>query len=364
MNKHEHDSEAVALAVLSLLVALVLAATQAASGQQPGCYFDQQGRRICPQQQQPIGWTQASPTSDNSNATVLDVRVTWANGVGSGTNVARLPNGGTLVVTNHHVIEGTETVNLENGVGEKSTGHVVASDRDADVALVATPARWPIAKLGDDVTVGAAIQFRGFSRGRGLRKYFGTVSRRFSDSSGFQASGCRSISGDSGGGAYSQGRLVGVIWGDALDGTGTAFAPISRVKALMQRVLGKAPPTSPATPQLEPLPPRPQAPSPDTQSRCECPQQFVAINARLEQIETRLSANSTAIQANVTAISKFPDRPGVPGPAGPAGPKGDKGEPGDGGNNAELQQTIEALSKRLADIEARTPVKYDIIPRN
>lgn len=79
---------------------------------------------------------------------------------------------------------------------------------------------------------------------------------------GFFATG-RSVQGNSGGGVYARGRLVGVVWGNPQGGT--AFIPIGPVRSLINRVIGRPDaiitPPSPASPQF---PRKPTEPPPTT----------------------------------------------------------------------------------------------------
>ena len=186
--------------------------------------------------------TYTYPSEPAPQPTAMDIRVEGPTARGSGTAVARAASGGTLIVTNHHVVQGQSSIVLRNGSGQSSTARLVAQDQANDLVLLEVAQKWPFVKLGDDVSIGTPLQFRAFDAGVTFRKYYGQVKSGYQSpgSGGFFATGS-SVPGNSGGGVYNDGQLVGVVWGNP--NGGTAFVPVTCVRRLLDRVLVEEPAT-------------------------------------------------------------------------------------------------------------------------
>lgn len=205
-------------------------------------------------------WTcQTAPSQQPAaKPTAMDVRIDCPSARGSGTSVARAKDGGTLILTNYHVVEDQSRITVHSKCGS-ATATLIAHDAKNDLAVLSIRPRWDHVRIGGEVAVGTPVQFRAFDRGVEFRKYFGNVVveyRGYDGTRGWFASG-ESTAGNSGGGVYSHGRLVGVLWGNPQGGT--AFVPIGPVRALLERVLNPRrtepnPPNTPApnTPQPQP----------------------------------------------------------------------------------------------------------------
>lgn len=231
----------------------------------------------------------AAPTTQ---PTAMDVRIECPAARGSGTAVARLASGGTLVVTNHHVVRDQPRIVVHSGHGQTATGRLAAIDAANDLAAVAIEATWPIVSLGDDVAIGTPVQFRAFDAGVRFRKYFGHIASEYSEpcgAGGWFATG-QSVPGNSGGGVYRHGRLVGVVWGNP--NGGTALVRIGPVQRLINRVVHRETVTDPAR---NPLPSnRPSdAPVPGQEPpvRCfpagDCEERLQAIEQQLTELSPR-----------------------------------------------------------------------------
>lgn len=245
--------------------------------------------------------------SPSSIATAMDVRVVCPTSRGSGTSVARLTNGGTAIVTNHHVVAGQGSIALRTGDGRTATGALLAVDRANDLALIGIADRWPIVTLGGTVQRGLAVQFRAFDRGEHFRKYFGNVVGQYQSQSPTSAGGWfatgQSVGGNSGGGVYSRGKLVGVVWG-APQGQ-TAFVSVELVRKLIARVQGANSPATPPAVVVDSVDvPRP---GPEKQARCDCD-----CEAQLQSLQQQLRRQ----QPQPNPPPAVPPRPAVPSALG------------------------------------------------
>lgn len=136
---------------------------------------------------------------------------------GSGTLIGHSSRG-TVAITNHHVIEGASAVFVINR-GHKYRGKVLTANKQHDVALVEIPGRLAHVEIGGDVPEGEMLHFRAFDCGVHFRTWWAHPSQTYS------------VGGNSGGGVYHRGKLVGVIWGNRQDRI--AFTPISRVRRMI-----------------------------------------------------------------------------------------------------------------------------------
>ncbi len=229
---------------------------------------------------QPDGTWRCLPTAPQAQPTAMDIRVECPTSRGSGTSVARSATGGTLIVTNHHVIDAQSSVLLHASSGASAAAVVCAVDRQNDLALLEVQSEWPHVKLGSEVAIGTPVHFRAFDAGVTFRKYYGQVTSRYhgAGAGGFFATGA-SRSGNSGGGVYSQGRLVGVVWGNP--NGGTAFVPIGPVRALLERAQRSR--IRKNSDQERKLPIiQPSSSDEGCERACDC-------DARLERIEAQLT---------------------------------------------------------------------------
>jgi hypothetical protein len=242
----------------------------------------------------------APPSEPAAEPVATDVRVQCPTARGSATAVARSASGGTLVVTNHHVIRGQSSITLHSGTGATAAATVAALDEANDLALLEVASSWTFVTLGHEVPIGTHVQFRAFDAGTLFRKYYGQVTNTYQGqgTAGYFATGT-SRPGNSGGGVYSEGRLVGVVWGNP-DG-GTAFVPIEPVKRLIDRVKAKHIANKPPTTPLESLPqlPTPNFPTPNSTSpsTCDCDTRL----ARIEQQLTKLQKQNISPSAPATS---------------------------------------------------------------
>ena len=247
----------------------------------------------------------------------MDVRIECPTARGSGTAVARLDGGGTLVVSNHHVVRNQTNIALHAGDGKTTTGKLVAVDAANDLAAVAIDATWPVVNLGDEVTIGTPVQFRAFDAGLRFRKYFGTVRSEYQQAGstgGFFATGA-SVPGNSGGGVYSRGRLVGVVWGNP--NGGTAFVRIGPVRRLIERACGARRVERNTIPEVQPSSSdegySPDFPVPIPRP-CDCDERWRQLELRLESLnEHRPSPSSNLDWLKIVAPAI-----GISGPIGVA----------------------------------------------
>lgn len=255
--------------------------------------------------------------------TAMDVRVECPTARGSGTSVARAADGGTLVVTNHHVVRDQSRIVLRTTTGT-SSARVVATDLANDLSLLHVAARWPHVNLGDSIGVGASVQFRAFDAGVTFRKYYGAVTGEYrgaSGAGGYFATG-RSVSGNSGGGVYVRGRLVGVVWGNP-DG-GTALVPIGPVRRLIARVATRQPipppqqPSGFTQPRTFPTPP-PRAIPTDRRRACDCEQQWLRLEQRLASLHQPPAPTTPPTPAESPALGWLQIAAAALGVSGPIG---------------------------------------------
>ncbi|QDU54311.1 S1 family peptidase [Aeoliella mucimassa] len=266
------------------------------------------------------------PREPPAQPAAMDVQVECPTARGSGTAVALDHSGGTLVVTNHHVIVGQSQVVLHNGAGRTCTAEVAAIDEQNDLALLLVAERWPRAILGSETLIGTPVQFRAFDAGVTFRKYLGHVRSEYYSGDGgrgYFATG-NSVPGNSGGGVYYNGQLVGVVWGNP-DG-GTAFVPVTCVRALIDRVQNRAIP-APAFPKNQPLAPRmdpgptdrspattpaTDTPSPVAPQRicesCDCDERWEQLQQQLDRLEQRQLPQPQQSPASELPARELPTR--------------------------------------------------------
>lgn len=230
--------------------------------------------------QLPSGEWRCTPDKPTAEPTAMDVRIECPTARGSGTSVARATDGGTLIVTNHHVVQSQSSIVVRT-TGGASAARVVATDTANDLALLHVSVRWPFVNLGEAIRVGGAVQFRAFDSGVKFRKYYGTITdeyRAAGGGSGYFATG-QSVPGNSGGGVYSRGMLVGVVWG-APNG-GTALVPVGPLRRLIAGLHTRhtTPPTPPTFPSSPPATTPSNCPPP-----CDCQERWARLEQRLEAL--------------------------------------------------------------------------------
>lgn len=271
-------------------------------------------------------------------------------GFGSGTCIH---NDGTraYIVTCKHVVprNGSITVIFPGTTGSHYQGALVAADPNADLSLVVIrhEAGMPQAMFADaDAQRGTRTWLVGYPGGNGPRDLFGAVI-------GYSTSGAaknmnisqRSMSGDSGGGIFTEdGKLCGVLWGgNGIDGTAVDTSEVRRF--LTQCCPGWARPAP-----WRPNPSQPiAAPSPPAAPPVAQPQQ---PDGRIDVLITKIeSLQATLAELRMRPPQAGPPGPpgkngidGQPGPAGPAGPQGPPGKDADGGS---LRAEINSLRAEL-----------------
>jgi S1-C subfamily serine protease len=100
--------------------------------------------------------------------------------VGSGSGVAyrQTADGGTYIVTNHHVVQSANKIVITDSEGERYDGTLVGMDEDTDIAVVRIDATIPAIALGDseDLVVGQTVIAIGAPFGLGHSVTAGVVS--------------------------------------------------------------------------------------------------------------------------------------------------------------------------------------------
>lgn len=308
LNNQAKQSAACAFACWVCYVALLLLGlTVAANGQGPCpggvCPTPyrplQQGRPFLDCERQPYDVQIEAPDASSPGGAFS----------GSGTSIAR-KDGGTVVVTNHHVIKDARQYFVVTG-GNRYPARLLASDSQADVALLWVAVPLPYVNLATEVPRGAVAQFRAFDGGVQFRAWSGRIIGFKYDS---YIADTYSLSGNSGGGVYVNNQLVGVLWGNRGVGPGgqmrLAFTGVGPVRRLLARVgIGIAaayPPTLPATddpgPASGPTPAAPQPPANTTPPEdCGCREKFAAIN----KMHAELLERTEALESNAGKVSQL-----------------------------------------------------------
>lgn len=302
-------------------------------------------------------------------------RVTCGNSGGSGTAIADH-----FLVTNNHVAGRLDaTVRMVNYVtGAVAEGHVLASDPAADLTIVYTKNTLDWVPV-DFEGVDPSQEITRYSWGGGQGTLVRVACRFLHRNSMFKNGGdgnyvtvsTRSISGDSGGGMFQNGRLVGVLWGTGSDHT--IGAETKYLKALADRYDEKygttlacaigfcrpgflcppshgggnfgSSPRVPVTP--EDLAPRPVDPGPQTPTLPEPsypPPAAIDIDALVAQIIAKMpqpkdgkdGADGKDGQPGAPGRDGAPGAPGAPGPQGETGNTGPIGPQGRGVESVDM----------------------------
>lgn len=154
-----------------------------------------------------------------------------------------------IVATCSHVVSDAPNYVSANGI----RGTLIANDPRADVALIKVPAKFYAVKIRDPIAldeasdklwptkyatcrIGEVVYSEGFP---GMRKAYrqgpviGTIG------SSIEARFV-SLPGHSGGPAYVNGELVGLVWGGPENYQHAAITPARNIQRLLARILGKS----------------------------------------------------------------------------------------------------------------------------
>lgn len=187
---------------------------------------------------------------------------------------------------------------------------------DAALLQLDTPAEIEAVEIDDAPAIAADVDMIGFPDGRFTRATSKFVRR---DQSGNLVANRPTRLGQSGGGLFARGRLVGIVkWTDDRRGESSATSAAElvgmakhykiKLKAKARSVIAAAPPVPPPPPEAPPFIP-PQAGNDD-------------LNRKLDALTQRLASLEAV-------ISKIPA--GAVGPMGPSGPVGSPGSVGPNG---------------------------------
>lgn len=251
------------------------------------------------------------------------------------TRIADFEDGRSAWLTAGHCVEIGQPVMLVDGAGDAHEAEVVADSKNPDVALIRGPAfiEKRHFRLIDRAPRRAAI-------------YSFVVQRKKSYEVALEDSGelfgsVKAEQGESGAPAYTDDECYGLLIGNtedvrecSLDIYGRQVCRVRPGRVTFERsrtIIRWLETTSyqPCVPNAgNPIPipqPEPQ-PQPVGRADCDCDQQFAALRARVEQLESRKI---------------------VAGPQGPAGPKGDNGPQGPAGRAGTVTVILEDNGKQL-----------------
>jgi len=245
-------------------------------------------------------------------------------GSGSAVVLSRGKPGEWRAVTAAHVVKGMRPEQVKVAVGDdwRQVTEIYRVDGTGDVAFLAftyAGVLVPTETCEEDATSGDQITFDGFSSGKTYEESSGSVVQ-----TGMARCVVRPKQGQSGGGVYCRGRLVGVVTGYDQQGH-LVYEPLGRVRTQCVRqwgfwigfcrpatVIAIAPPPPvdlephEKAPQFPPQPPPVDAPP--------IPVVNTGIEDRIRLLERK--------------VAELSARPGVTGPAGPQGARGTDGQPG------------------------------------
>jgi len=291
--------------------------------------------------------------------------------LGSGTLVAEDETGRGLVVTNHHVVRGSNQYEVHWPTGEVSRARLLGvggGDDDLAALFVQVPEGIdPIPLREEEPGEGETLWIGGY--GGNDRFVFGPGGYLVRNGSNAVVDGTPARHGDSGGPVVDRhGQLTAVLWGT--DSSRTYVIRLPRVRAFLRgvgrvarwavgpccdttassgsgsrrpRVIdapnvfgGNGVPediTEPAEPYSDdPAEPRaPPAPKHD--------KAIAGLEKKLDALGKQLSE-----------IAERKPEPGPAGPAGPQGPPGPPGEPGPAGKDADTEMLL-ALTARMDALE-------------
>jgi S1-C subfamily serine protease len=174
-------------------------------------------------------------------------------GIGSG-----IAFGAGYVITNAHVLEGVQSVQVRDSNGQATKATVVGYDRPTDVGVLRLASAAPTATFGDSraVEVGDVVLAIGSPFGLGSTVTSGIVSAkdRLVGSQYFTQTDAAINPGNSGGALVNMdGRVIGVNTMIVGRGQGIGFAiPSNTATALAQKIIAN--PTPPPPPEPPPAP--------------------------------------------------------------------------------------------------------------
>ena len=266
-------------------------------------------------------------------------RVSSGNSAGSGTGI-----GTHYVVTNAHVVEAVgRACNVVNPVsGVASTGVVIAVDRSADLAVIQTKNEIDFCRPAEAAidTAKGLVRFSFGAAGRLVR-----IACRFADRLSHSMDGrvrymrttVPSQGGDSGGGIFQDGKLVGVLWGT--NGETTIATEINYLQPVLAEFDRR---------------------NPDRQLQCTI---FGGCEPR-SPIGQRPILQDPGFRKPVTPRDLEDDKPAEPepepaeptvGPAGPPGKDGADGKDGQDGRGVEgLEVTGDSIVIKYTDGTSQT----------
>lgn len=224
----------------------------------------------------------------------------------SGTIVDRLPDKRLLILTCGHQFEQDKPVVVHIDQKRKCDGRFLGLDKQFDVGLIAAtyPGEVNFYKVSSasPPAVGTrliAMGYPGMENGREQIRYANVL--RYSNEFGFILSG-QFEQGESGGALLHGNKVVGVINGNFVDGSGCYAAPLNRIRALMDLTFarksgrppasGVPPPTpeqesnTPAPPDLPPAPVDADVPQPKQPDLKEAPPVPVLPAPKRERAES------------------------------------------------------------------------------
>ena len=316
--------------------------------------------------------TDVKPTG-GQNPAIVRVRCPVNGGayLGSGTLVAEDETGRGLVVTNHHVVRGSNQYEVHWPTGEVSRARLLGvggGDDDLAALFVKVPEGIdPIPLREEEPGEGETLWIGGY--GGNDRFVFGPGGYLVRNGSNAVVDGTPARHGDSGGPVVDRhGQLTAVLWGT--DSTRTYVIRLPRVRAFLRgvgrvarwavgpccdtaassgsgsrrpRIIdapgvfgGNGNPediTEPADPYTDD-PEEPRAPPAPKNDKA-----IAGLEKKLDELGKKL-----------TEIAERKPEPGPAGPAGPQGPPGPQGEPGPAGKDADTEMLL-ALTARMDALE-------------
>lgn len=159
-----------------------------------------------------------STPSANYHLAAVRVSCDQTRAAGSGANVL-VDGNGTFVLTNHHVIEGTQTATVRSLDGLALRMQVIYADRDVDLAILYSPQRvfstaLPIYE--GEVPLGADVELLGYGGPDPILRH--VLGKKVNHRYGYKLSiDTYTVSGDSGGAMVYGGGIAGVNFGGPAD---------------------------------------------------------------------------------------------------------------------------------------------------
>ena len=284
-------------------------------------------------------------------------RVHW----GSGTVIGKWRSRWAVLTCYHTLFrEGRHTVDAGGGPGYAA--ELIAAEPGWDLAVLVFEApHWGCVSLGTEIPeTQADVETAAFPEGREYRSriahYVGTWGNRGDLLIDTELQG-----GESGGGLFAQGRLVGVLWGtDARAGQSLAVSLV-RIREFLQRRNVQIEPCTPAAIPQPPANNPPTSPSEPSVLRDQVKQ----LQARLELWERQGERELTLLKqelAEVKLRAAVPGPRGETGPRGEAGPQGARGPPGGDADVTVIRGELSALKEAFRKLEASLIVEVTPLP--